>query len=150
MMLILIGYCLSYGIQTETTVTLQEGERRPVGDFVIELEEIYMVTESDEIMLNARIKLTESDEIIVEDRISKGVISGGVYLKHELDRDIYVTLDSVNPATDISESTATITVREIPGIILVWTGTILTILGMISTMFTEWEPGKKWLRSIGK
>ena len=81
----------------------------------------------------------------IRDR-SKGIVSGGVYLKHELDRDIYITLNSADP----EESTATITIREIPGIILVWTGTIMTLLGMLMTMFTEWEPGKKWLRGIGK
>jgi hypothetical protein len=41
-------------------------------------------------------------------------------------------------------------VREIPGIILVWTGTLFTMSGMLLTMFTEWKPGKEWLRSIGK
>ena len=90
--------------------------------------------------------LTENGKVVLNDEISKGLVSGGVYLKHELDRDIYLTLNSANP----SESTATITVREIPGIILVWTGTILTILGMLMTMFAEWEPGKKWLRNIRK
>ena len=146
MMLILIGYCLSYGLDTENTVTLQEGERKPVGEFVIELEEIEMVTESDEFRVIAFVIITEEGKEIVNDQISKGIVSGGVYLKHELDRDIYITLNSA----DLEESTATITIREIPGIILVWTGTIMTLLGMLMTMFTEWEPGKKWLRGIGK
>ena len=146
MMLILIGYCLSYGLDTENTVTLQEGERKPVGEFVIELEEIEMVTESDEFRVIAFVIITEEGKEIVNDQISKGIVSGGVYLKHELDRDIYITLNSADP----EESTATITIREIPGIILVWTGTIMTLLGMLMTMFTEWEPGKKWLRGIGK
>ena len=146
MMLILIGYCLSYGLDTENTVTLQEGERKPVGEFVIELEEIEMVTESDEFRGIAFVIITEEGKEIVNDQISKGIVSGGVYLKHELDRDIYITLNSADP----EESTATITIREIPGIILVWTGTIMTLLGMLMTMFTEWEPGKKWLRGIGK
>ena len=146
MMLILIGYCLSYGLDTENTVTLQEGERKPVGEFVIELEEIEMVTESDEFRVIAFVIITEEGKEIVNDQISKGIVSGGVYLKHELDRDIYITLNSADP----EESTATITIREIPGIILVWTGTIMTLLGMLTTMFTEWEPGKKWLRGIGK
>ena len=146
MMLILIGYCLSYGLDTENTVTLQEGERKPVGEFVIELEEIEMGTESDEMRVIAFVIITEEGKEIVNDQISKGIVSGGVYLKHELDRDIYITLNSA----DLEESTATITIREIPGIILVWTGTIMTLLGMLMTMFTEWEPGKKWLRGIGK
>ena len=146
MMLILIGYCLSYGLDTENTVTLQEGERKPVGEFVIELEEIEMVTESDEFRVIAFVIITEEGKEIVNDQISKGIVSGGVYLKHELDRDIYITLNSADP----EESTATITIREIPGIILVWTGTIMALLGMLMTMFTEWEPGKKWLRGIGK
>ena len=146
MMLILIGYCLSYGLDTENTVTLQEGERKPVGEFVIELEEIEMGTESDEFRVIAFVIITEKGKEIVNDQISKGIVSGGVYLKHELDRDIYITLNSADP----EESTATITIREIPGIILVWTGTIITLLGMLMTMFTEWEPGKKWLRGIGK
>jgi len=142
MMLILIGYCLSYGLDTENTVTLQEGERKPVGEFVVELEEIKMVTESDEIRVVAFVIITEDGKEIVNDQISKGIVSGGVYLKHEFDRDIYITLNSADP----EKITATITIREIPGIILVWTGTIMTILGMLMTMFTEWKPGKKWLR----
>ena len=146
MMLILIGYCLSYGLDTENTVTLQEGERKPVGEFVVELEEIKMVTESDEIRVVAFVIITEDGKEIVNDQISKGIVSGGVYLKHEFDRDIYITLNSADP----EKITATITIREIPGIILVWTGTVMTILGMLMTMFTEWNPGKKWLRKIGK
>ena len=146
MMLILIGYCFSYGLDTENTVTLQEGERKPVGEFVIELEEIEMITESGEIKWIVFVIITEDGEEIVNDQISKGLVSGGVYLKHEFDRDIYITLNSA----DTNESTATITLREIPGIILVWTGTVMTILGMLMTMFTEWNPGKKWLRRIGK
>ena len=148
MMLILIGYCLSYGLDTENTVTLQEGERKPVGEFVIELVEIEMVTESEEIMLIASVIITEDGKEIINDQISKGLVSGGVYLKHEIDRDIYLTLNSAD-ATNVNDSTVSITVREIPGIILVWTGTLMTILGMLMTMFTEWKPGKKWLRSIG-
>ena len=146
MMLILIGYCFSYGLDTENTVTLQEGERKPVGEFVIELEEIEMITGSGEIKWIVFVIITEDGEEIVNDQISKGLVSGGVYLKHEFDRDIYITLNSA----DLDESTATITLREIPGIILVWTGTVMTILGMLMTMFTEWNPGKKWLRRIGK
>ena len=146
MMLILIGYCFSYGLDTENTVTLQEGERKPVGEFVIELEEIEMITESGEIKWIVFVIITEDGEEIVNDQISKGLVSGGVYLKHEFERDIYLTLNSA----DLDESTATITLREIPGIILVWTGTVMTILGMLMTMFTEWNPGKKWLRRIGK
>ena len=142
MMLILIGYCLSYGLDTENNVTLQEGERKPVGEFVVELEEIEMVTESDEFRVIAFVIITEEGKEIVNDQISKGIVSGGVYLKHEFDRDIYITLNSADP----EKITATITIREIPGIILVWTGTIMTILGMLMTMFTEWKPGKKWLR----
>ena len=147
-MLILIGYCLSYGLDTESTVTLKKGERKPVGEFVIELVEIEMVTESEEIMLIASVIITEDGKVIVNDQISKGLVSGGVYLKHEIDRDIYLTLNSAD-VTDINDSAVSITVREIPGIILVWTGTLMTILGMLMTMFTEWKPGKKWLRSIG-
>ena len=73
-----------------------------------------------------------------------------IYLKHQIHRDLYITLNSATPGTEDSESTATITVRVIPGIILVWTGTLFTILGMLMTMFTEWEHGKKWLRNVGK
>jgi cytochrome c biogenesis factor len=72
-----------------------------------------------------------------------------IYLKHQIHRDLYITLYNVTTAED-GEKSATITVREIPGIILVWTGTLFTILGMLMTMFTEWKPGKQWLRSIGK
>ena len=68
-----------------------------------------------------------------------------IYLKHEIHRDIYITLNSVTPGTDENQTSATITVREIPGIFLVWIGAFLTILGMLTTMFTDWKPGKNWL-----
>jgi cytochrome c biogenesis factor len=157
MMLILIGYCLSYGLGTEDTVTLQEGERKLAGNFVLELNEITMYAESDEIKLTAFITLTENeDDVVIDDQISKSVEALSnqetteIYLKHQIHRDLYITLNSATPGTEGSESTATITVREIPGIILVWTGTLFTILGMLMTMFTEWEHGKKWLRNVGK
>ena len=51
----------------------------------------------------------------------------------------------MTPGTDENQTSATITVREIPGIFLVWIGAFLTILGMLTTMFTDWKPGKNWL-----
>ena len=155
-MLILVGYCFSYGLGTETSVTLNEEEKALVGNFVLELDEISMEPNQDEIKLTASIKLIErnNNKIIIEDVISKTIHSETdekttqIYLQHDLHRDIYITLDNAEPGGSGSESTATITVREIPGIILVWIGAVLTILGMLLTMFTEWKPGKKWLRSI--
>ena len=155
-MLILVGYCFSYGLGTETSVTLNEGEKALTGNFILELDEISMVPNQDEIKLIASIKLIEkkNNKIVIEDIISKAIQSETneettqIYLQHDLHRDIYITLNSATPGGSNSESTATITVREIPGIILVWIGAVLTILGMLLTMFTEWKPGKKWLRSI--
>ena len=155
-MLILVGYCFSYGLGTETSVTLNEGEKALTGNFILELDEISMVPNQDEIKLIASIKLIEkkNNKIVIEDIISKAIQSETneettqIYLQHDLHRDIYITLNSAIPGGSNSESTATITVREIPGIILVWIGAVLTILGMLLTMFTEWKPGKKWLRSI--
>ena len=155
-MLILVGYCFSYGLGTETSVTLSEGERALTGNFILELDEISMEPDQDEIKLIASIRLIEknSNKIVIEDIISKAIQSETneettqIYLQHDLHRDIYITLNSAIPGGSDSESTATITVREIPGIILVWIGAVLTILGMLLTMFTEWKPGKKWLRSI--
>ena len=155
-MLILVGYCFSYGLGTETSVTLNEGEKALTGNFILELDEISMVPNQDEIKLIASIKLIEkkNNKIVMEDVISKTIQSETnekttqIYLQHDLHRDIYITLNSAEPGGSNSESTATITVREIPGIILVWIGAVLTILGMLLTMFTEWKPGKKWLRSI--
>ena len=155
-MLILVGYCFSYGLGTETSVTLNEGEKALTGNFILELDEISMVPNQDEIRLIASIKLIEkkNNKIVIEDIISKAIQSETneettqIYLQHDLHRDIYITLNSATPGGSNSESTATITVREIPGIILVWIGAVLTILGMLLTMFTEWKPGKKWLRSI--
>ena len=156
MMLILIGYCLSYGLGTEDSITLQEGERKLAGNFILELEK---VTKNPEPMTcipkcTAFIRLIENDDVVViDDQISKRMEGNQettqIYLKHQIHRDLYITLNSVTTAED-GENSATITVREIPGIILVWTGTLFTILGMLMTMFTEWKPGKQWLRSIGK
>ena len=155
-MLILVGYCFSYGLGTETSVTLNEGEKALTGNFILELDAISMEPNQDEIKLIASIKLIEkkNNKIVMEDVISKTIQSETnekttqIYLQHDLHRDIYITLNSATPGGSNSESTATITVREIPGIILVWIGAVLTILGMLLTMFTEWKTGKKWLRSI--
>ena len=155
MMLILIGYCLSYGLGTEDSITLQEGERKLAGNFVLELEKITMDPGPNEMKVTAFIRLIENDDsMVIDDQISKRIQGNQettlIYLKHQIHRDLYLTLNSATPGTEDSESSATITVREIPGIILVWTGTLFTIFGMLLTMFTEWKPGKEWLRSIGK
>ena len=100
------------------------------------------------------IKEKENNKIVIDDYLSKTIQSltnqetTEIYLKHELHRDLYLTLNGVTPGIDGEPSSATITVREIPGIILVWIGSFLTILGMIMTMFTEWKPGKEWLRKM--
>ena len=155
MMLILIGYCLSYGLGTEDSITLQEGERKLAGNFVLELEKVTMDPGPDEMKVTAFIRLIENDDdVVIDDQISKRIVGNQettqIYLKHQIHRDLYITLNSVTPGAEGGESSATITVREIPGIILVWTGTLFTISGMLLTMFTEWKPGKEWLRSIGK
>jgi len=155
MMLILIGYCLSYGLGTEDSITLQEGERKLAGNFVLELEKVTMVPGPDEMKVTAFIRLIENDDdVVIDDQISKRIEgtqeTTQIYLKHQIHRDLYITLNSVTPGAEGGESSATITVRVIPGIILVWTGTLFTISGMLLTMFTEWKPGKEWLRSIGK
>ena len=157
MMLILIGYCLSYGLGTEDSITLQEGERKLAGNFVLELENVTMNSGPSEMACipkcTAFIRLIENDDdVVIADQISKRIKGNQettqIYLKHQIHRDLYITLSSVT--SEGGENSATITVREIPGIILVWTGTLFTISGMLLTMFTEWKPGKKWLRSIGK
>ena len=157
-MLIIVGYCFSYGLGTEDTINLEEGERRIVGNYILELEEIEMNPENNEIELVAFIILESKDtrKIVLEDRISKKIQSGTnqettqIYLKHELDRDLYITLNSATPGDEGENSSAIITIRDIPGIILVWIGSFLTILGMLTTMFTEWKPGRNWLKKLTK
>tara|TARA_Y100001970_G_scaffold292149_1_gene432197 strand:+ start:4881 stop:6830 length:1950 start_codon:yes stop_codon:yes gene_type:complete len=157
-MLIIVGYCLSYGLDEENTVNLQEGDRRIVGKYIIELKDIEMNPLENEIELIAYITLVTKDsgEIVLEDKISKKIESGTnqettqIYLKHELDRDLYITLNSATPGAEGEDSSAIITIRDIPGIILVWIGSILTIVGMLTVMFTEWKPGKNWLKKMAK
>ena len=152
-MLIIIGYCFSYGLGSENSVTLDEGERKLAGNFILELTDISMNNDGTEVEVKADIVLAdrETGETVVNDKISKTVQSvtnqetTQIYLKHEIHRDIYITLNSVTPGTDENQTSATITVREIPGIFLVWIGAFLTILGMLTTMFTDWKPGKNWL-----
>jgi len=62
MMLILIGYCLSYGLGTEDSITLQEGERKLAGNFVLELEKVTMDPGPDEMKVTAFIRLIENDD----------------------------------------------------------------------------------------
>ena len=159
MMLILIGYCLSYGLGTEDSITLQEGERKLAGNFVLELEKVTLNSGPPEMACipkcTAFIRLIENDDdVVIDDQISKRIVGNQettqIYLKHQIHRDLYITLNSATPGAEGGENSATIIVREIPGILLVWTGTLLTILGMLIIMFTEWKPGKQWLRSIGK
>ena len=159
-MLIIVGYCFSYGLGTETAVILEEGERRIVGNYIIELKEIEMNLSEGEAELIAFITLEskETRTIIIDDKISKKIESGAttesgttqIYLKHELSRDIYVTLDKAEPGIGGEKSSANIIVRDIPGIILVWIGSFLTIIGMLTTMFTDWKPGRKLLKNITK
>ena len=155
-MLILVGYCFSYGLGSEDSITLNEGDEKLVGNFILELNDVSMDNSGTEITVKADIKLEEKEnnKIVIDDQISKTIQSltnqetTEIYLKHELHRDLYLTLNGVTPGVDGEPSSATITVREIPGILLVWIGSFLTILGMIMTMFTEWKPGKEWLRKM--
>ena len=157
-MLILIGYCFSYGLGTEDSITLKEGERKIAGNFILEMTDLSMDNSGTEITVWADIQLKEknNEKTVIDDRITKSIQSltnqetTEIYLKHEIHRDLYITLNGVTPGIDGEQSSATITVREIPGIILVWIGSFLTILGMIMTMFTEWKTGQKWLRNLTK
>ena len=115
-----------------------------------------MENSGTEITVTSDIQLLEKEnkKIVIDDQISKSIQSltnqetTEIYLKHELHRDLYINLNAATPGINGEPSSATITVREIPGIILVWIGSFLTILGMLMTMFTEWKPGKVWLRKL--
>ena len=78
MMLILIGYCLSYGLGTEDSITLQEGERKLAGNFVLELENVTMNSGPSEMACipkcTAFIRLIENDDdVVIADQISKRI-----------------------------------------------------------------------------
>ena len=66
-MLIIVGYCLSYGLDEENTVNLEEGDRRIVGKYIIELIDIEMNPLENEIELIAYITLENknSGEIVL-------------------------------------------------------------------------------------
>ena len=61
-MLILVGYCFSYGLGTENSVTLEEGEQKLAGNFILELAEIDMENSGTEISVVANIQLKEKDD----------------------------------------------------------------------------------------
>ena len=110
----------------------------------------------DENRLEAQFRLHRGDSLVVDGTAARVNTAGTtewrtlIYLEHHLDRDIYVTLDEAIPGEGDQPSSATLTVRQIPGIMLVWTGALLTTGGMALTMFTDWVPGKRWLRQVGK
>ncbi|MEE3192193.1 MAG: hypothetical protein VX267_01755, partial [Candidatus Thermoplasmatota archaeon] len=108
----------------------------------------------DESRLEAQFRLHRGDALVVDGTAAQ-VNSAGttewrtlIYLEHHLTRDIYVTLDDAVPSEGDEPSSATLTIRQIPGIMLVWTGALLTTSGMALTIFTDWAPGKQWLRKF--
>jgi cytochrome c biogenesis factor len=111
----------------------------------------------EENRLEAQFRLHRGERLVVDGTAARVNTAGTadwrtlIYLEHHLDRDIYVTLDEVWIDTEGDQpSRVTLTVRQIPGIMLVWTGALLTTGGMALTIFTDWAPGKRWLRKVGK
>ena len=122
--------------------------------FTVTLDDVVM-RPGDENRLEAQFRLHRGDSLVVDGTAARVNTAGTtewrtlIYLEHHLDRDIYVTLDEAIPGEGDQPSSATLTVRQIPGIMLVWTGALLTTGGMALTMFTDWVPGKRWLRQMG-
>ena len=121
-MLILVGYCFSYGLGTEDSITLNEGEEKLAGNFILKLDDVSMENSGTEITVTSDIQLLEKEnkKIVIDDQISKSIQSltnqetTEIYLKHELHRDLYITLNAATPGINGETSSATITVREIP------------------------------------
>ena len=151
--LIALGYSISYGLDQVETVELEEGSATEAAGFTVTLDDVVMRS-GDESRLEAQFRLHRGDALVVDGTAAQ-VNSAGttewrtlIYLEHHLTRDIYVTLDDAVPSEGDEPSRATLTVRQIPGIMLVWTGALLTTSGMALTMITDWAPGKQWLRKF--
>ena len=151
--LVALGYGISYGLDQVETVELEEGSTTKAAGFTVTLDDVVMRS-GDESRLEAQFRLHRGDALVVDGTAAQ-VNSAGttewrtlIYLEHHLTRDIYVTLDDAVPGEGDELSSATLTVRQIPGIMLVWTGALLTTGGMALTMFTDWAPGKQWLRKF--
>ena len=67
-MLILVGYCFSYGLGTEDSITLNEGERKLAGNFILELDDVSMENTGTEITVKANIQLKEkqNNKIVID------------------------------------------------------------------------------------
>ena len=151
--LVALGYGVSYGLDQVETIELEEGETAEAAGFTVTLDEVAM-RPGEENRLEAQFRLHRGDKLVVDATAARINTAGSaewrtlIYLEHRLDRDIYVTLDEAVPGEGDQPSRATLTVRQIPGIMLVWTGALLTTGGMALTMFTDWAPGKRWLRKF--
>ena len=153
--LVALGYGVSYGLDQVETIELEEGSSTEAAGFTVTLDDVVM-RPGDENRLEAQFRLHRGDSLVVDGTAARVNTAGTtewrtlIYLEHHLDRDIYVTLDEAVPGEGDQPSRATLTVRQIPGIMLVWTGALLTTGGMALTIFTDWAPGKQWLRKVGK
>ena len=153
--LVALGYGVSYGLDQVETIELEEGGSTEAAGFTVTLDDVAM-RPGEENRLEAQFRLHRGERLVVDGTAARINTAGTaewrtlIYLEHHLDRDIYVTLDEVWIDTEGDQpSRATLTVRQIPGIMLVWTGALLTTGGMALTMFTDWAPGKRWLRKVG-
>jgi len=149
-LMMVVGYAVSYGLDSRTTVELAEGDTVTVDGYQLTLERVVMVDTGDTTRLEATFTLHDGEREVATG--SPALVNHGgdqwnseVYLQHAVHRDIYVSLRQADPV----EHTAEITVRTIPGVMLVWSGVLLNCSGMLLLLATEWRPTKRLLRRLG-
>ena len=149
-LMVVVGYAVSYGLDSQATVELAEGETVMVDGYELTLERVALVDAGDTTRLEAEFTLRDGDREVAAG--SPALVNHGgsrwnaeVFLQHAVHRDIYVSLRQADP----DERTAQLTVRTIPGVMLVWTGVLLNCGGMLLLLATEWRPTKRLLRRLG-
>ena len=149
-LIMIMGYCVSYGLATEESLALEKGNEEEILGFTITVEDVKTEIDGEQLVREIHFVLKENNETIIDDKLIRTVTNNlgqeipEVYIDHQLRRDLYITADMINLEND----SARITVREIPGIMLVWFGIFLMIGGMLLLQITEWRITKGMIRNL--
>ena len=150
-LIMIMGYCVSYGLATEESLTLEKGNEEEILGFTITIEDVKTEIDGNQLVREVHFILKDDNKTIIDDKLIRTVSNNGigqempeVYIDHQVRRDLYITADMVNLEND----SARITLREIPGIMLVWFGVFLMIGGMIILQITEWKITKGLIRNL--
>lgn len=134
MVLLLTGYAFTTALATQEQAFLEEGGSTRLGGHDIHLVDVVQTQKDQNTRIEAQLEISGRGDSaparIIHNDAGQAVTSE-VKILHSLSSDLYLVLVAGEPAG----GNATIEVRTVPGVNLVWVGALMVLIGELALMY---------------